>query len=163
MHPYTLTIDPGVKASAWAEWHDGTLVRCGLSAPPARPYRGTYDRVIVEKPRVYPGTAKTDPNDLIDLAVEVGRLLGAYEKTRCVFPFAWKRNAAKPTAHAVIWRELSLVEQGAATQALRDAGAAYDVPERISKGLAGGAYRWKGHNLLDAIGIGLDTHKRICL
>jgi hypothetical protein len=160
---YTLTVDPGVKASAWAEWHQDHLVRCGLSAPPLRPYLGDYALVTVEKPRVYPGTAKTDPNDLIDLAVEVGRLLGAYEKTRCVYPFAWKRNATKPAAHAVIWRALSLGEQDAATQALRDAGVAHDVQARIAKGLAGGAYRWVGHNLLDAIGIGLDAHKRVCL
>jgi hypothetical protein len=87
----TLAIDPG-RDTGWAIVDSfGELLMCGLGAPPADPVG--VERVIIERPQVYRGrSSKGDPNDLITLAIQVGRYLERYStrSTEEVLPRAWK-------------------------------------------------------------------------
>ncbi len=71
-----LSIDPGVHSSGIAFWRDGALAQVDFLAPPGHVLEGpAIDKLVIELPQVYQGRAqKGDPNDLIDLAFEVGRI-----------------------------------------------------------------------------------------
>lgn len=130
-----LAIDPG-RDTGWAIYEKGTLEGCGLGLPPMRYYR----QVVIERPQVYgSGTARVDPNDLITLAIRVGRHVERFESkaihVSLVLPREWKGQVPKPIHHKRILAKLTVAERSVVMQGY--------VPAS------------KLHNMLDAIGIGL--------
>jgi hypothetical protein len=129
-----LAIDPG-KDTGWATFIGGALVSCGLGFP-----NHNIDRAVIEKPQVYRrALSKGDPNDLITLAVQVGRYAERLEhggaRVDLVTPAEWKGQVPKDVHHQRIRKELT----GRESDAVDLAGA----PSR------------KLHNVLDAVGLGL--------
>jgi hypothetical protein len=134
-----LAIDPGL-ATGWALLDSGGRLQCcGLNLPPdVLPARC---RVIVERPRIYPGGRTKNPNDVLSVAINAGEWAGRYQargfKVEYVEPQKWKGSVPKEIHHPRIFAKLTPSEQ----IVLADAG----------KGIAPS----KRHNLLDAIGIAL--------
>ena len=88
-----LGIDPGLE-TGWALLVNGHLERAFLGDP-----RHSYlfpDRVVIEYPVVYPHS-KTNPNDLITLAIMVGeyRQFFGTERVALVKPQVWKGQLPK--------------------------------------------------------------------
>jgi hypothetical protein len=135
-----LAIDPG-QATGWALLNfEGRLLHCGLNTPPdALP---AASRVVVERPRIYPGGRTKNPNDVLSVALNAGEWAGRYQArgfaTEYVEPSKWKGGSVpKEISHPRIFAKLLPSEQ----LVLSDAG----------KGIAPS----KRHNIIDAVGIGL--------
>ena len=108
----TLCIDPGVQGLGTALFGaDGRLLEARYFA--ARTKGKGYHHaaqmasdvlihycivadLIIEHPRVYPGMPKTDPNDLVDVAVAGAAVAGAFcTNTISVYPSEWKGQVKK--------------------------------------------------------------------
>ena len=149
-----VTIDPG-KASGAAEFLGGVLSRATVcteeecllfieNAAPIRRGKPAGD-CIIEVPQVYPGQQqKGDQNDLIRLAVMVGRY--ADRATACGFrvklvkPREWKGQLPKD----VCWRRV------------RETLTPFEL-EVLSSGKVS---KSRAHNMHDAIGMGTWFQKR---
>lgn len=164
-----LCIDPGLRGLGVAVFDEGKLVRAAYVRNPvtkgvgyrahAKLARATADwlatelqlmpiamkRVIIELPRIYPGSAqqKGDPNDLLDL-VGVGGAFAALCHPDAVehrYPSDWKGQVPKEVMTKRIREALDIHEHAA----VRSVGE-------------------KDHNTFDAVGIGLAflgrLHKR---
>lgn len=141
---FNLAIDPGVD-TGWAlfEERDGALVRCGVGDPP---WTAHLLGAVIEKPQVYRAAkSKGDPNDLITLAIRVGRYVEklAMRGIACnlVTPVEWKGQVPKEIHHRRVLGVLSLNE----TEIVQSAYKGMPVSIR--------------HNMLDAIGLGQWAHK----
>lgn len=117
------------------------LLCCGL-APNAQPLIAGVQRLVIERPTIYPGRQKARPRDIITLALRAGQWAGIVKRAtnieaEYVEPFAWKGTVRKDIHHARIQATLLpgerlMVEEGC-------------------KGVAAS----KRHNVLDAVGLGL--------
>ena len=130
-------MDPGLD-TGWAVFSDGLLSSCGLGPPPV----ANYDSVTIEKPQVYAASkSKGNPNDLITLAIMVGRYVERLERGSCkvhlVLPTTWKGQVDKDIMCKRILLGLSDLEKTVALKCLTP----------ISES--------KRHNVVDAIGIGV--------
>ncbi len=111
-----LAIDPGID-TGWAVLDaGGTLHACGLGEDfPCLSNRAA----VIERPQVYQASkSKGNPNDLITLAIRVGRyqqrLLGAgvlCPDANLVLPTTWKGQVPKGIHHARIDASLSQIER----------------------------------------------------
>lgn len=90
---------------------------------------------VFELPRYYPGSVRSIPNDLIDVAASAIRVGGFARSWELVPPDKWKGQTPKAINHIRILEALTLIEQGI----LRDAASRL-LPE---------------HDVYDAVGIGL--------
>lgn len=148
-----LAIDPGL-ATGWALLDaDGKLLDAGLGDPISR--RGV--RVIIEKPQIYRGRAsKGDPNDLITLAIQVGRYTERFLAHGCevehVLPHDWKGSIVPDVCLRRIYASLSQLERNTADPVLAPLARKPLSEETLEEG--------KRHNVLDAIGIGKWSVKR---
>lgn len=160
-----VAIDPGVKGSGVAVFH-GTFLWVAsyrtsgdIFDAAFNPEHLTYPkmqtpvRIVLEKPQVYrTGRLKGDPNDLIDVAVAGGEMLGrALERfRRCgidpasivvekIVPAVWKGQLPKEVAQERIERALASHEVTCIVE---------PHPASLM------------HNVWDAIGIGLWAVKR---
>ena len=96
--------------------------------------------VIIEYPKVYPGNQEADPNDMIDIALVIGRLLEQLpEPLKISFPFAyeWKGQTKKKMMTKHIKTRLT-------------AGEVAVMGKDVDN-----------HNALDAVGIGLWKLRRL--
>lgn len=153
------SIDPGTS-SGLAVWEGSTLTHAQLlNDSTTANALGGHDRclceletglatgvlarpagLVIELPQVY-GERKTDPNDLILLAVLVGRvqnLVGV--ETQLVKPREWKGQVPKDVMVRRVWKALTEEER-----------------ERIQEPRC----RSLRHNLLDGVGIGLAMRQRL--
>lgn len=148
-------VDPGVQGSALAHFESSLLVSVATGVLPSK-----STRLVIEKPTIYPGDRRTDPNDLIDLAVVVGRWLQLAEQSITVLPRVWKGTTPKPISHRRIWRTLDAHERDAVARCVGMSTHAIDRKieaaclRLASTGKVTG-YSWEAHNALDAVGIGL--------
>lgn len=129
------TIDPGVYMLGIAVFEGGKLTGAAYSELEDTPVGGAHDALLIEMPRIYPGSAqrKGDLNDIVDLAAAVGFCEGRFYGPKArVFPAQWKGQVPKKIMTARILSRLSADEQ--------------------SRIVRVGA---KDHNTIDAIGIGL--------
>ncbi len=143
-----VTVDPGKHASGWAAFKNGELVLCGYTGSAKTLVATLYPifqnprLVVVEAPRVYDRRRwKGDPNDLIDISIAGGILVGALrpEEIKIIRPQDWKGQTPKD-----IQAERTLAK-------LTEA-------ERLQ--LEGVTTKSKLHNVIDAVGIGLWELKR---
>lgn len=136
-----VAIDPG-RVSGWAQFSHGRLTAAGTLAfakliehPPGHPIA-----VVIELPQVYHRAGKGDPNGLIKLAVQVGRLQEYYERSfgsavTLVIPRRWKGTVKKEVHGRRIARALDDSERALLPK--RPRAKDFD------------------HNMLDAVGLGL--------
>lgn len=135
-----LAIDPG-ESDGWAVFQNGRLAACGRHVR-ERDFEGV-DLVVIEKPQIYVlGKSKADPNDLISLAIKVGRLAERVERITgtdadLVRPQEWKGSVPKEIHNRRVIDALSADEACIAADALKL------VPEK------------QRHNVIDACGLGL--------
>ena len=153
-----MTIDPG-NDTGWAYIIDGEMVDCGLIKTKgihnpfyelSRKYKP--NRLVIELPQVYP-RMKTEPNDLIKVAVVCGKAeiaLGQRAVSIYVHPLRWKGTRPKEIDNKLTMRRLTTVE---AMIFERKFPGAYE--KLLDKKDAGAA-----NNVADAIGIGLWALKR---
>lgn len=131
-----VAVDPGVHMSGVAlfsddhvlnnaKWWPSDQVRFRLGCP-----------LYIEVPRIYPGSnsKKGDLNDLLDLSLMAGRIIGANSPVTTIFPAEWKRQVPKDVMVERIKSFLTPEER------LR-----VELPTAKSK----------HHNVWDAVGIGL--------
>jgi hypothetical protein len=128
-----LSVDPGL-CTGWASWDQKhALLHCGVGTPP-----NCEKHLVIEYPQIYPNQP-VPPNDLITLAIQVGRYaqtaIDCGSKVSLVLPHEWKGNLPKKICNARIMKILSVDEKAIAN--------AVKLPET------------KRHNMMDAIGIGL--------
>jgi hypothetical protein len=148
-----LSIDPGVTSCGVAAWdNEGRLVRAELVQGDTwqKTVQGIVDTSLnnhpdlaIEKPQVYTqNKLKGDPNDLIDLAVVVGAIVGVFGLTTRVTlyrPSEWKGQTPKDVMIDRIKNKLSKAEH-----------KKVELPK--AKSLQ--------HNVWDAVGIGLYHERR---
>jgi len=147
-----LFVDPGKRCLGWARFSEEGLLECDLATTQlddlghgaqdmARQLPWSMDRVIAELPRIYPHDRRIRLNDLVDLAAVAGvcAMAGPLE---FVHPASWKGQTPKDICHLRARRELSLPELAVLDKSLAR------IAERLQ------------HNVLDAVGIGLNICKR---
>lgn len=146
-----IAIDPGASCG-WAHFDDEVesdpklveLSACGLWDLDSRtilatPVSWDCSHLVIEDQVIYP-KSKADPNDIVELAKQAGRV-----RDRCrhfhgftwVEPRTWKGTLAKDTMSVRILEALNVSERRVYFT------AADKVPEGVR------------HNIIDAIGIGL--------
>lgn len=159
----TLCVDPGLRGVGVAVFEGKVLERAAYIENPEKSGRGyrvasalafkvhfwldahaltAPDKAIIEFPRIYPGHAKIDNNDLIDIAT-VGAAIATWceaDEIVSVFPADWKGNVKKDVMTARIKAELSYVELSKVDKSCR---------------------RSLLHNVYDAVGIGLHRFGRL--
>lgn len=132
-----LAIDPG-ECTGWAFFDNYKLRACGVD-PGTTPDGLSYTDIVAEKPQVYP-RSPVPPNDLITLAVSLGRYVERWKKSahaiHYVAPRQWKGTINPDILCARVFDSLSEPEK--------------TIVAKAGKGIAPG----KRHNMLDAIGLG---------
>lgn len=149
---HLVAIDPGVKACGVAVFDSGRLtLALHQEVTPATTFtRQNWcffagGHVVIEMPRIYPGSRqKGDQNDLMRLAVVVGRLyeaaLAAGSTVELVEPRAWKGTL---DGDAMVERIKGRLPIGESSQVFLPTAASLQ------------------HNVWDAIGIGLKKLGRL--
>ncbi len=136
-----LSIDPGLS-TGWAWWKsaDGPLVACGSGKKVIWPAVSlTIEHLVIEMPKIYTARLmKGDPNNILTLAVMVGRYIERFggQGFTTVFPNEWKGTQDKPIHHPKIFQALGPVEQ--------------DIVRLAGAGKGAGPLG----DMLDAIGLG---------
>ncbi len=147
-----LAIDPGLD-TGWALVDaSGRLLACGLGENFPL-YLAT--RVVIERPQVYQGRqSKGDPNDLITLAIRVGRYTERLERqglsVEHVFPKQWKGTVDADVLCRRVYQSLSPADREVLDPVLvplapRTPFNPNDLVGTLTKG--------KRHNVIDGVGI----------
>ncbi len=107
-------IDPDVKKSGVAVFGPGgDLSWVGH----VEPFKGELfwhtQKLVCEKPKIYPGVPGVDANDLVDLGEVVGwfRARVHHVEYRGHYPNDWKGGISKPVHHDRIWQVLTRSER----------------------------------------------------
>jgi len=143
-----LAVDPGIN-TGWARVRDGRLSSCGLvrAATPRAlrqmvEERSPFDRLVVEKPQVYRSRkSRGDPNDLIDVAVFAGCVLGAADAAEerfaheLVVPRDWKGTIDKDVMIRRVLAWLREDERGVFERAGAPASLAHNVVDAVGLGI----------------------------
>jgi hypothetical protein len=160
-----LALDPGIRGCGVARFADDRLVWCAYVKNPMKKgtgpaacasmvgallhltTAGTYDNIVVEWPRIYQrggGKSKGDPNDLRDLCGVSAGLACYYRGLSIshVEPAEWKGQLPHEAVELRVLQHLSPQELGP------------DELEAYKEGLKSGGKTF-GHNVTDAVGIGL--------
>lgn len=143
-----MAIDPGLD-TGWAVFDDaGALVRCGLGDPP--PSCGVS--VIIERPQVYSRRASPgDPNNLITLAIQVGRYTERVStqgsKYEHVLPHDWKGSLDSDICCRRVANSLTAAEKNTLFAVLSPLARKPMTDDFLTSG--------KRHNVIDAVGLGL--------
>jgi hypothetical protein len=123
----------------------GELVWCGLNL---WPWQQVSDRLVVEIPNAHEKRKrKSDPQDLITLAIRAGRWIERVPHSALTmkFPAEWKAGVPKETHNGLVLAALTPAERVTFARLMQD----QKVP------------RSKLNNVVDAIGIGLEALGRI--
>lgn len=155
-----LGIDPGAWGQGVALLRDKELIRAAYVTIPKQPKKGyhTYalaaeavakwlnmdprllDRVVIEKPRIYPNMKGKDPNDLLDVLGSGAAFAGLCRPEAVVtrYPSEWKGQVPKSVMNKRVLLAMTEVERGR----MEEAGT-------------------KDHNTLDGIGLAFEAVGRI--
>jgi hypothetical protein len=142
-----LAIDPG-NDTGWCLMSEGReLVDAGLGDPPVA-FVG--HRVVIERPQVYQGrSSRVNPNDLITLAIGVGRYKERFISRGCsveeILPHTWKGTVDPEILCRRVWAALDPREQARVAEVLTPLARAPFSEATLTAG--------KRHNVLDAIGL----------
>jgi hypothetical protein len=135
-----LSLDPGLS-TGFAWWSPKLqLVACGVRVDgPGPAVEYDISHLIIECPRIYTARLmKGDPNNIVTLAVQVGRYIERYGSRgfTSVFPGEWKQQQSKGAHHPKIFKALSPVAQ--------------EIVRKAGKGMGEKALG----DMFDAIGLG---------
>lgn len=153
-----LAIDPGVHACAVAVFGaNGRLLAVGMNMhPEGRALRG----IVIERP-VIRGNNTPDPQTIVDLAWAGARFAFSFGvPVHEVTPQQWKGQVPKPIHHArVIPKALSESEFGILERCVPGWAKRVDAAcAKVARGGRAGVHgygSWPGHNLLDAVALGV--------
>lgn len=118
-----LAIDPGIS-TGWCLLSIGGIVDCGVGETwPLQCWGQVEYRAVIERPEVYARSkSRADPNDLITLAIRVGRYSERLEAmgmmVEHVLPKVWKGTIDKKIHHARARTKLTASEITIVDQAL---------------------------------------------
>lgn len=140
---HIIAIDPG-NDTGWAMLINGMVVWCGVTKPErlSSHFIPRGGKMIIECPQIYPHERDVDPNDLIKLAIKVGRATEMYENYMGLtvyqtFPRQWKKQVPKDVHKKRI--EDSLTE--------KERAVVIDCLNGVSPSIR--------HNGWDAVGLGV--------
>lgn len=155
-----LAIDPGAWGQGVALLRDKELLRAAYVTIPRTGKKGydtyaraaravldwlgwdpkTLDRVVIEKPRIYPNMRGKDPNDLLDVLGAGAAFAGLCSPGAVVtrYPSEWKGQVPKSVMNKRVLLAMTEVERAR----MEEAGS-------------------KDHNTLDAIGLAFEAVGRI--
>jgi hypothetical protein len=147
-----LAIDPG-RDTGWCLMSEARELRgAGLGDPPLE-FVG--HRVVVERPQIYP-RSKGDPNDLITLAIQVGRYSERFLARGCaveeILPHTWKGTVDPDILCRRVWASLTAAEQALLGQVLEPLARTRFSAATLTDG--------KRHNVIDAVGLAKWSLKR---
>ncbi len=136
-----ITCDPGVNGSGFASWgKDGVLQTVWYDVPANQDIY--TDHLVIELPQIYLASrSKGNPNDLIRLAFEAGRIAGLFNTHETISPRSWKGTIKK---EVMLRRIVSRLTDAELTML-----KALKLPPSKEK------------EVIDAIGIGLHMLKRL--
>lgn len=144
-----LAVDPGLS-TGWASFDEaGGLVACGRGETfPCLSNR----QALIEKPHVYQRQKKrVDPNNLITLAIRVGRYQERLEvagvRVELVLPTTWKGQVTKDIHHLRVHAALNPQERALVEKFGRasDENRVDDVWDAVALGKWGFAFRKFGN------------------
>lgn len=137
-----LAIDPGLD-TGWAILLDGKLLNAGLGDPPAAT---GCTKVIIERPQIYP-RSKGDPNDLITLAIQVGRYSERFanREVEHMLPHTWKGTVDPDILCRRVWASLDAREKDLLGARLEPLARKPFSDKTLTEG--------RRHNVIDAVGI----------
>lgn len=142
----TLAIDPGLD-TGWAIIDErGWLIACDLGEPPL--HLAAIERVIIERPQVYAGRqSKGNPNDLITLAIQVGRYTERFSRfpVEHVLPREWKGTVNPDVLCRRVYSALSAEDRAIIDRILTPLAQQPLSHETLTSG--------RRHNVLDAVGL----------
>jgi hypothetical protein len=147
-----LAIDPGLD-TGWAILLDGKLLNAGLGDPPAAT---GCTKVVIERPQIYQGrSSRANPNDLITLAIQVGRYTERFAAGRDVehlLPHTWKGTVDPDILCRRVWASLDEREKDLLGSRLSPLAREPFNAENLTEG--------KRHNVIDAVGLAKWSLKR---
>ena|SRR5690348_7437593 len=132
-----LAIDPGIKTGWCVLDAGGVVAACGKGEEfPTLSSRAA----VIERPQVYrAGKSKGDPNDLITLAIRVGRYVERLERcgvrTELVLPTTWKGQVPKRIHHDRVAALLTTAERDTIFRVAKrpgDSGYSEDVWDAVA-------------------------------
>lgn len=141
-----LAIDPGVD-TGWARLDKGKLVEAGLGCPRLQRFH-PVSKVVIERPQIYQGrSSRANPNDLITLAIMVGRYTEVFADRGVeeILPHTWKGTVDPDILCRRVWASLSPSEQVLLGQVLAPLARKPFDAANLTAG--------KRHNVLDAVGL----------
>lgn len=137
-----IAVDPG-NTSGVAFFHFGKLAQAGVHDGNTLSLWGYGGELAIEIPRIYPGgKGKGDPNDILNLAVMAGKILGTHDNQDAVTRYAPQAWKAQVDPDIMCTRVLGFLSEA-------ERGYIAILPESIR------------HNAIDAVGIGLFHLKRM--
>ncbi len=94
----------------WALGLEGSLAMAGVAQPQVT---CSLDLLIIERPKVYPGVQREDPNDLIDVALMAGRMIERFPHSalRTPYPQDWKGQVPKEIHNRRVLKALTCTER----------------------------------------------------
>lgn len=166
-----LSLDPGLRGCGVACFEAGHLTACAYlknsvlqgDGPEAVlsmarivwSWAPDTETLIFEHPRVYTASkSKGDNNDLMPL-VAIGYVVASqFSSANRVYPHEWKGSMKKSVCNRRVLGRLTIVERSIVERAVAQFLTKKTLDEALSD------ERWKGHNVLDAVGIGLHQVER---
>ncbi len=142
-------IDPGVKRCGVAMFEDGRLIVARHLDTESAVNDLWGDRLIIEMPRVYGGrSSRGDTNDLLDLAMVVGRFQREAQScgmdTRLVTPAQWKGQTPKDVMQRRTEAQLTEQELAVVREAKLPKSRAHNMWDAIALGLFALSVRERG-------------------
>lgn len=131
-----LAIDPGAHPGFAFLKDDLSLLCCGTGEPISG---GQIETVLAERPTIYPNS-KASPENIITLAITLGKMLRRYEDMGCkivlVEPRTWKGQIPKKQHHAAIRKQLRPDELAIVDACLKNTAAKWCEDAMDAVGLA---------------------------
>jgi hypothetical protein len=165
-----LALDPGIRGCGVALFNGGLLEACAYVKNPVTSGDGPEAvfamarevdrwqprlaadtvRLVFEHPRIYTAAkSKGDNNDLMPLVAVDYAVAARFPARTRVYPHEWKGTMPKSVCAARVLARLDGAERAEAELGV----APFLTTKSLDAALTD--ERWKGHNVLDAVGIGL--------
>ena len=144
-----LGVDPGKHKCGWGVYGADGISNFGYSRPHQFPPYLLFDAVLIELPQIYTHRgSKGDPNDLIPLAFEAGKIAYRYQHLpiATVLPAEWKGQVPKEAMQRRLLE--SLPEQEARQVQLEAARFLKSVQHNIYDGLMLAMYGYENRERL---------------